>query len=131
MAKLTLKSLQEIRRQGKKNDVGHVNDDDNNIYIIIGMGTCGIAAGAQDAINVFLGETYTRKMSNVVVKQTGCMGLCYAEPTVEIRMRGMPNTLYGMVTADTAKKIVSTHILGGNLVNDHVFDYPARDIYKD
>ncbi|RKX76516.1 MAG: (2Fe-2S) ferredoxin domain-containing protein, partial [Spirochaetes bacterium] len=84
-----------------------------------------------EALNVFLGEAYTRKMDNVVVKQTGCMGLCYAEPTVEVKMEGMPDTLYGNVDAAVARKIVNLHLLGGKLVNDHVFDYPARDINKE
>lgn len=130
MTKLTLDSLQKIRGKRKKETENQLVDD-CEIHIIIGLGTCGIAAGAQDAINVFLGETYTHKIPNVIVKKTGCMGLCYAEPTVEIKMKGMPNTLYGNVTATIAKKIVSTHLLGGKLVNDHVFDYPSRDLYKD
>ncbi|MCK5735987.1 MAG: (2Fe-2S) ferredoxin domain-containing protein, partial [Spirochaetaceae bacterium] len=62
---------------------------------------------------------------------TGCMGLCYAEPTVEVKMEGMPDTLYGKVDASVALKIVTLHLLGGKLVNDHVFDYPARDIHKE
>ncbi len=130
MAKMTLDTLRKLREE-QKEMIERRETGDKSIHIIVGMGTCGIAAGAKEALNVFLGEAYTRKMDNVVVKQTGCMGLCHAEPTVEVKMDGMPDTLYGNVDATVAKKIVELHLLGGKLVNDHVFDYPARDIHKD
>lgn len=130
MAKMTLENLRKLREE-QKEAIDRRDGGDKSIHIIVGMGTCGIAAGAKEALNVFLGEAYTRKMDNIVVKQTGCMGLCHAEPTVEVRMKGMPPTLYGKVDAAIAKKIVEQHLLGGKLVNDHVFDYPARDINKE
>ncbi len=130
MAKMTLDTLRKLRDE-QKEEIKRRESGDKSIHIIVGMGTCGIAAGAKEALNVFLGEAYTRKMSNVVVKQTGCMGLCHAEPTVEVKMEGMPDILYGKVDAVIAKKIVEIHLLGGKLVNEHVFDYPARDIHKE
>ncbi len=130
MAKMSLEDLRKLRSE-QKEAIDRRETDDKSVHIIVGMGTCGIAAGAKEALNVFLGEAYTRKLNHVVVKQTGCMGLCHAEPTVEVRMAGMPNTLYGRVDAQIAKRIVNQHILGGKLVNDHVFDYPARDIHKE
>ena len=131
MAKMTLESLRKLREEQKEEIKRREGGGDKSIHIIVGMGTCGIAAGAKEALNVFLGEAYTRKMDNVVVKQTGCMGLCHAEPTVEVKMEGMPDTLYGKVDAAVAKKIVEVHLLGGKLVNEHVYDYPARDIHEE
>lgn len=130
MARMTLETLRKLREE-QKESIERRDTGDKSIHIIVGMGTCGIAAGAKEALNVFLGEAYTRKMDNVVVKQTGCMGLCHAEPTVEVKMEGMPDTLYGKVDAAVARKIVNLHLLGGKLVNEHVFDYPARDIHKE
>ena len=130
MARMTLETLRKLREE-QKEAIERRDSGDKSIHIIVGMGTCGIAAGAKEALNVFLGEAYTRKMDNVVVKQTGCMGLCHAEPTVEVKMEGMPDTLYGKVDAAVARKIVNLHLLGGKLVNEHVFDYPARDIHKE
>ena len=130
MAKMTLETLRKLREEQKEVSERRESGS-NSIHIIVGMGTCGIAAGAKEALNVFLGEAYTRKMDNVVVKQTGCMGLCHAEPTVEVKMEGMPDILYGKVDASIARKIVNLHLLGGKLVNDHVYDYPARDIHKE
>ncbi len=130
MSELNLKSLQKLRKE-QKEVISRQGIDDRSIYIIVGMGTCGIAAGAREVLNVFLSEAETQKMNNVVVKQTGCMGLCYAEPTVEIKMAGMPDTLYGKVNSEISKKIVATHLLGGKLVNEHVYGYPAQDIQKE
>jgi len=65
-----------------------------------------------------------------VVKQTGCMGLCYAEPTVEVKVPGMPDTIYGNVDAAVAKEIVESHIVNRKLVENHIFDKPAGDIIK-
>ncbi|MCK5736050.1 MAG: (2Fe-2S) ferredoxin domain-containing protein, partial [Spirochaetaceae bacterium] len=75
MAKMTLETLRKLRKE-QKEIIERRDTGEKNIHIIVGMGTCGIAAGAKEALNVFLGEAYTRKMDNVVVKQTGCMGLC-------------------------------------------------------
>ena len=130
MAKMTLEDLRKLRDE-QKAKINRRDTSDKEIHVIVGMGTCGIAAGAKEALNVFLGEAYTRKLENVVIKQTGCMGLCYAEPTVEVKMPGMPDTIYGNVDADVAKKIVEKHIMGGALVNNHIFDRPARDIVED
>jgi len=130
MGKMTLEELRKLREE-QKAKLERRDISDKNIHIIVGMGTCGIAAGAKDALNVFLGEVFTRGLDNVVVKQTGCMGLCYAEPTVEIKMAGMPDTIYGNVDASVAKKIIEQHILGGKLVNEHIFDAPAGDIHKE
>ncbi|OQX29696.1 MAG: NAD(P)-dependent iron-only hydrogenase iron-sulfur protein [Spirochaeta sp. LUC14_002_19_P3] len=130
MEKLTVKTLQKLRAEHKE-DMENRGVQDDTIHITIGMGTCGIAAGAKEALNMFLGEAYTRKMDNIVIRQTGCMGLCHAEPTVEVKMKSMPDTLYGRVDGEIAKKIISSHLLGGRLVSEYIFDYPAGDIYKE
>lgn len=127
MKKFTLDSLRQFRNEQKKTDV----QGSSNIKVIVGMGTCGIAAGAKDALNVFLGEAYIRKIDNLHVHQTGCMGLCHAEPTVEVIMDGMPNTLYGKVDGNAAKRIVADHILEKRLVHGLVYEYPAPDICKE
>ena len=67
-------------------------------------------------------------MANVAVRQTGCMGLCHSEPTVEVVVPGMPTVVYGNVDAETARKIVNQHVGRKLMVNDHIFDKPAADI---
>jgi len=96
--------------------------------LIVGMGTCGIAAGAKETFNVFVEELERAGLSNVAVRQTGCMGLCHSEPTVEVVVPGMPAVVYGKVDAETARRIVAQHLGRKLLVNDHIYDKPAADI---
>ena len=74
----------------------------------------------------------TRKgiAEKVVVRQTGCMGLCYVEPTVEVVMPGMPTVIYGKMTSSVAKELVKKHLVERTLLDNHIFDRPAADIVK-
>jgi len=104
---------------------------DEGTQVFVSMGTCGIAAGARKTLKALLDEAHMLKLPNILTKQTGCMGLCYAEPTVEIQMKDMPNTLYGRVDASVARRIVKEHLIECKLLKDHVYDYPARDILRE
>ncbi|MDC7221698.1 MAG: (2Fe-2S) ferredoxin domain-containing protein [Spirochaetales bacterium] len=127
MAKMTLEELRKLRA-GEKQALSNRETEGKEIQVIIGMGTCGIAAGAKDTMNAFVDTINSNGIKNVTVRQTGCMGLCYAEPTVEIKMAGMADTVYGNVDAATAKEIVENHIMHKRLVDNHIFDKPAADI---
>lgn len=129
MTKMTLEDLRKLR-DTKRQDLSRRDTTGKDILLIIGMATCGIAAGARDTLKALLDELEAKNITNAIVKQTGCMGLCSVEPTVEIHMPGMPNTIYGNVDALVAKKIVDKHILNKTLVNGHVFDKPAADLVK-
>ncbi|MBR4375688.1 MAG: (2Fe-2S) ferredoxin domain-containing protein [Spirochaetia bacterium] len=129
MAKMTLEALRALR-EGKKAEIDRRETDGKDVHIIIGMGTCGIAAGAKQVLEAFIDEIAAKKIENVTVKQTGCMGLCYVEPTVEVKVPGMPDTIYGKVDADVARKILKDHVIGKKLVSDHIFDRPSTDILK-
>ncbi len=126
MAKMTLDELRALRDSQKK-EMNRREIDNKDITIIIGMGTCGIAAGARETLRTFLDEIEKKGITNASIKQTGCMGLCSVEPTVEIVMPGMPSVVYGEVTAEVAKDIVSKHIINKKLVSGHVYDKPAAD----
>ncbi|MFA5659761.1 MAG: (2Fe-2S) ferredoxin domain-containing protein, partial [Oscillospiraceae bacterium] len=95
MSKLTLDDLRKMRESLKK-DMDK-RDSEKDVRIVVGMGTCGIAAGAKRTLDAFIEELDKRNLKNVAVKQTGCMGNCNVEPTVEIFMPDMPTTLYGNV----------------------------------
>lgn len=127
MAKMTLEELRSLRDKAK-GDLNNRDNEGKNIQIIIGMGTCGIAAGAKVTLDAFVSALESNGVKTAVVKQTGCMGLCYVEPTVEIRVPDMPDTIYGKVSAEVAKQIVENHIVNKTLVSDHIFDKPAADI---
>ena len=129
MAKLTLADLKKLReaKAGERNARDPGNKD---AQVIVGMGTCGIAAGAKVAFDVFVEELEKAGLRNVAIRQTGCMGLCHSEPTVEVVSPGMPTVVYGKVDAETARKIVNQHLVRKLLVNDHIFDKPAADIVR-
>jgi len=130
MAKMSLEDLRKLRdntqQQIKKRD-----NEGKTIQIIIGMGTCGIAAGAKDTLDAFVKELDEKGMGgDVIIRQTGCMGLCQNEPTVEVVMTGMPNIIYGRVDTKVAKQIVEQHLMKKELLNAQILDRPAVDILK-
>ena len=129
MAKLTLADLKKLR-EAKAAEMSPRNVENKDAQIIVGMGTCGIAAGAKTTFDVLAEELDKAGLRNVAIRQTGCMGLCHSEPTVEVVVPGMPTVVYGKVDADTARKIVNQHIVRKLLVNDHIFDKPAADIIR-
>ena len=130
MAKMTLEDLRKLR-DSKKNDLRKREADGKDIQVIVGMGTCGIAAGAKETLDSFI-KTLDEKnlVDGVLVRQTGCMGLCHSEPTVEVLVPGMPTVIYGNVDAQAAKDIVVKHLIGRELVNNLILDRPAVDIVK-
>lgn len=129
MKKLTLDDLKKLREE-QKNLMHKRETEGKEIEIIIGMGTCGIAAGAKDSFMAFLDELEKHNLKNVSVKQTGCMGLCESEPTVEIHMPGMPSVIYGYVKQDVARQIVDQHIMKKTLLNNLIQDKPSTDIIE-
>ena len=129
MAKMTLEELKKLRDE-KKKAIDMRESSGKDIEIVVGMATCGIAAGAKQVLDTLLTELEKRHMTNVLVRQTGCMGLCFAEPTVEVKMPGMGDFIYGNVNKDIALKIVSDHIEKKTLIDDHILNRPAADIMK-
>ncbi len=130
MAKLTLDDLRKLR-DGKRQQMSKRAPEAGAAVVIVGMGTCGIAAGSKQTFDAFVDAVDSKGIENVVMKQTGCMGLCHSEPTARVAVNGMPDVIYGNVTPEVARKIVEEHIVKGKLVNDHIFDTPAADIIKD
>ncbi|MCL1815523.1 MAG: (2Fe-2S) ferredoxin domain-containing protein [Treponema sp.] len=127
---MTLEELRKLR-ESKKTDIQRREAEGKDIQVIVGMGTCGIAAGAKGTLDAFINALDENKLvDKVLVRQTGCMGLCHSEPTVEVVSPGMPNVIYGTVDAATAKEIVAKHILGHELLDNHILNKPAADIMK-
>ncbi len=127
MGKLTLEDLRKMREE-KQKAMDKRDPSGKDVQVIVGMGTCGIAAGARDAFNAILEELDKRSIGNVLVRQTGCMGLCHSEPTVEVVVPGMPIIIYGHVDAETGRKIVEEHIVNRRLLDAKICDRPAADI---
>ena len=129
MAKLTLEELRKLREEVKK-EISKREVGDKSITVLVGMGTCGIAAGARETLQAFVDLAEKKGLKNIIIKPTGCMGSCYVEPTVEIIMPEMPDTIYGRVKSDIVEKIIDEHIIRKQLVNELLFDKPAADIIK-
>jgi len=130
MAKMSLEDLRKMR-DSTQQQIKKRETEGKTVQIIVGMGTCGIAAGAKDTLDSFVKELDARGMGgDVIIRQTGCMGLCQNEPTVEIVMAGMPNIIYGRVDAKVAKEIVEKHLIKKELLNEQILDRPAGDILK-
>lgn len=119
MAKI--KSLDELIRHRDALKAGlQIHDQDSDmgsfVRIRIAMATCGIAAGAKNVLDYFT-EQLDRRNINGTVIQTGCMGYCYAEPTVEVKIRGKEPVVFGFVNEKKADEIIEKYIKTGELVD--------------
>ena len=130
MAKMSLEELRKLR-SNVKSDLTRRDTDGESIQIIVGMGTCGIAAGAKETLDAFIKILDEKKLAdNAIIRQTGCMGMCANEPTVEVIVPDMPKVIYGNVKADVVQSIVNEHIIGKKLLDNLILDRPSIDITK-
>ena len=106
----SLAELQEIRNR-VLNQVNLRQEREEGIRIVVGMATCGIAAGARPVLNAFMQEIDKRNVSNVVVTQTGCIGMCRLEPIVEVYVPGEEKVTYVRMTAEKAAEVVQKHLI--------------------
>jgi len=128
MAKMSLDDLRKLR-DSKKSDLRKRDVDGKNIQIIVGMGTCGLAAGGKQVLDAFIaGFDENNLVDTCLIRQTGCMGLCHSEPTIEVIVPGMPAVIYGNVNPDLVKEIIKKHIIGKELLDGYILDKPAVDI---
>ena len=95
------------------------HDDEDGIRVVVGMATCGIAAGARPVLNAFVEEVAKRKLMNVGVTQTGCIGMCRLEPIVEVYMPGKEKVTYVKVDEQKAREIVAEHIVNGKAIKEY------------
>ncbi len=116
-----MKSLEELAaiREKALSSIHMRHDRMDGIRIVVGMATCGIAAGARPVLNAFVEEVGKRKLTDVVVTQTGCIGMCRLEPIVEVYMPGKEKVTYVKLDADKARKIVSDHIVNGKICTEY------------
>ena len=113
----SLAELQAIRdRMQKQIDLRDAGDD--RIRVVVGMATCGIAAGARPVLAAFLEEVEKRGLKNISVSQTGCIGVCRLEPIVEVYVPGQEKVTYVKMTADKVPGIVSEHLVNGRVVTE-------------
>ena len=116
-----MKSLAELAalREKAKAEVNIRQGADDDIRVVVGMATCGIAAGARPVLAAFVEEVNKRQLKKVMVTQTGCIGMCKLEPIVEVYVPGQEKVTYVKMTAEKAAKVVASHIVNGTVVSEY------------
>lgn len=120
-----MKSLQELNAIRERMQSQTLNRDaatEGSTRVVVGMATCGIAAGAKPVMNAFLEEVFKRNLKHVVVSQTGCIGMCKLEPIVEVFVPGQEKVTYVKVTPEKAARIVAEHIVNNQPVKEFTVD---------
>ena len=115
----TLAELMAIKEATMQKMTVREDTGDDAIRVVVGMATCGIAAGARPVLNAFVDEVAKRNLKGVTVSQTGCIGMCQYEPIVEVIQPGKEKVTYVKMTADKVAKVVSDHIVNGNPVAEY------------
>lgn len=116
-----MKSLAELQaiRDKARSQLDIREDKQDAVRVLVGMATCGIAAGARPVLTAFVDEVAKRSLKNVTVTQTGCIGICQYEPVVEIVIPGQEKVTYVKMTAEKAAKVVNDHLVNGNVVTEY------------
>ena len=124
-----MKSLEELLaiRDKAKAAMTDREGTGDGIRVVVGMATCGIAAGARPVLNAFVDEVAKRNLKNVTVAQTGCIGMCQYEPIVEVFEPGKDKVTYVQVTPEKVAEIVASHIVYGNPVVDYTVGAVVKD----
>ncbi len=113
----TLADLEAIRK--KTLEQVTLRKDENGVRVVVGMATCGIAAGARPVMQAFLEEAAKRGLEHVTVTQTGCIGMCRLEPIVEVLVPNQEKVTYVKMTPEKAVRVVNEHIVNGNPVTEY------------
>ncbi|MBQ4104780.1 MAG: (2Fe-2S) ferredoxin domain-containing protein [Clostridia bacterium] len=118
-----MKSLAELQaiKEKMQNKVA-LREGSGEMRVVVGMATCGIAAGARPVLSAFVEEVANNDLSGkVTVSQTGCIGICQFEPVVEVFEADKEKVTYVKMTPEKAKRVVEEHIKGGKVVAEYTF----------
>lgn len=115
-----MKTLADLKALREKLQGDMKTRREAGIKVIVGMGTCGIAAGAREVMKAILDETAKKNLTDVQVEQTGCIGMCEKEVLVDVVYYDQPRITYGNVKPEDAKRIILEHVVNGQIVKDLV-----------
>ncbi|MBN2754187.1 MAG: (2Fe-2S) ferredoxin domain-containing protein [Candidatus Goldbacteria bacterium] len=121
MAKMGKGDLAKFRKDFKKNIKGE---------IMISMGTCGIAAGAAVMYKVMEDTLKANGITNIELRKTGCLGMCFCEPNLAVRIEDMPEIFYGNVDENVAQSIITEHVMKKHILKSNVIFMPSKDTGK-
>ena len=116
-----MKSLEELKaiRDRVRSSVTMREGNEGNIRVVVGMATCGIAAGARPVLAAFTEEVAKRNLTNVTVTQTGCIGMCRLEPIVEVFVPGEEKVTYVKMTPEKVGRVVAEHLINHRPVMEY------------
>ena len=116
-----MKSLAELQaiRDKTRASVTLRENAEAGTRVLVGMATCGIAAGARPVLNAFVEEVAKRGLQDIMVTQTGCIGICQYEPVVEVIDANGDKTTYVKMTPEKALRVVNDHLVNGNVVTEY------------
>ena len=118
-----VKSLEDLKRLREEAlEKRKAKTTSSSIQVIVGMGTVGIAAGARETLKAILDFVETAQLTDIIVRQTGNMGMDSWEPIVQVVVGETPAVTYGKVTPDVARRIMKEHVVGGNIVKEYVIE---------
>lgn len=122
-----MKSIEDLERVREKAlaDI-RIRSSSSSPRVTVGMGTCGIAAGARETLLAIIDELKRRQKLDVTVSETGCIGLCAREPIVEVQVPGQSKTVYGNVDPSRARQIVVSHLVNLKPVEDWVINIQKK-----
>lgn len=116
-----MKSLEELKalRDKMQGSVTLRNESEAATRVVVGMATCGIASGARPVLTTLSNAVAEKKIEDVAVTQTGCIGLCQYEPIVEVFQPGKEKVTYVKMTPEKALEVVDKHLIGGNVITEY------------
>ena len=115
----SLAELEAIRKQTLNRINMRKEEEGETTRVVIGMATCGIAAGARPVMLAFMDEISKRGLQHVTVSQTGCIGMCRLEPMVDVIMPGQEKVTYVHMTPEKVARVVAEHIVNGRPVEEY------------
>ena len=115
----SMAELEAIRQRTLQRINLRKEDENENIRVVVGMATCGIAAGARPVMMAFMDEINKRSLSKVTVSQTGCIGMCRLEPMVDVYLPGKEKVTYVHMTPEKVGRVVAEHIVNGRPVTEY------------
>lgn len=127
MKKLKVGDLQKIRDKVRK--TSNLRKNQSRAVITVHMGTCGIAAGSREILNRLMTQLEKNKIDDVLVTTSGCAGFCSREPMITVEIKGEPPVKYADLTENRIDRIVTQHIIQGNLVKEFVLGFGSERTY--
>ena len=119
-----IKNLEELKKLREKSISETSARKEGKFRVIIGLGTCGIAAGGRKIMEVAMEEISKRGLKDVSVETTGCIGMCQNEPLMDIVRPGEPRVTYGNLKPEDVPRIIADHLVNGNVVEEKVIGRP-------